>query len=116
MDAEGNGGGDADTEVTPNAESPKKATPKRKRGPNKPKDPNAPPAAKRGKKGGAAADKKNDDNGGAAEVENDNDAADAQLNYGENGSIFGGDAEVKGSYFANKVPLYLRSSGSGAPK
>ena len=84
VDAEG---GDADTEVTPSAESPKKATPKRKRGPNKPKDPNAPPA-KRGKKGAA-----NTNNNSA--VENENGAASAQLHANQNGSIFGGDANVE---------------------
>lgn len=102
--------GDADTEATPAAESPKKGrtkkatglsntteangdaanniaattevpttTPKRKRGPNKPKDPNATPA-KRAKKGA---------------INNDNNAANAQPHANQNGSIFGGDANVK---------------------
>lgn len=128
VDAEG---GDADTEVTPTAESPKKgrakksagpahadangdtstkatangdatndsaatnvttATPKRKRGPNKPKEPNASPA-KRAKKGA---------NAGATAGGDDNDAASAQLQGNETaartngeGSIFGGDVNVK---------------------
>ncbi|CAD6578668.1 MAG: hypothetical protein ASARMPREDX12_008932 [Alectoria sarmentosa] len=128
VDAEG---GDADTEVTPTAESPKKgrakksagpsnadangdtatkattngdatndsaatdvttATPKRKRGPNKPKDPNATPA-KRAKKGA---------NAGATTGADDSTAANAQLPGNETaartngeGSIFGGDANVK---------------------
>ena len=109
-------GGDADTEITPGAESPKKArakkataasktevngdgandtaateattlTPKRKRGPNKPKDPNATPT-KRAKKGANAATKTN----------NNDDAANAQLNAdepNEGESMFGGDANIK---------------------
>ena len=115
-------GGDADTEATPAAESPKKGrtkkatgvsnnteangdaannnaattevvttttttAPKRKRGPNKPKDPNATPA-KRAKKGA-----NNNNNNGAAQ--NDNEAANGQLHANQNGSIFGGDADVK---------------------
>lgn len=120
--------GDADTEATPAAESPKKGrakkatgaavvkaeandetpakattngdttneaaatevitpTPKRKRGPNKPKDPNATPA-KRAKKGANA--------GAAAGA--DGDAANAQLHgaqTNEEGSIFGGDENAK---------------------
>ena len=85
-------GGDADNEITPSAETPKKGrakkatapddngdsdkvtqtntpTPKRKRGPNKPKDPNATPS-KRAKKGANAV---------------------AGANTEEQGSIFGGD-------------------------
>lgn len=83
-------GGDADTEVTPSAESPQKATPKRKRGPNKPKDPNATPAkrAKKGANNGAST-------GTNGAIENDNDAGNAQLHANQNGSIFGGDANVK---------------------
>ena len=97
-------GGDADTKKTPTAETPKKGrakkgtaasktdvtgdadnntaatvtpAPKRKRGPNKPKDPNATPA-KRTKKGANAAK---------------TTATVAQANEG--GSIFGGDTDVK---------------------
>lgn len=108
-------GGDADTEITPSAESPKKGrakkataasktdmdvdaandtaateattpTPKRKRGPKKPKDPNATPT-KRAKKGVNAATKANND-----------DAANTQLHTdeaNEGDSLFGGDAKVK---------------------
>ena len=121
VDAEG---GDADTEVTPSAESPKKGrtkkatapantdtvgdatngaaatevitqTPKRKRGPNKPKDPNA-TRNKRAKKGAnAAATTSTDD---AIE----NDAANTQLHGDEaaaqskgESSLFGADANAK---------------------
>ena len=107
-------GGDADTEITPSAESPKKGrakkataasktdmngdsandtaateattpTPKRKRGPNKPKDPNATPT-KRAKKGANAATKANND-----------DAANTQLHTAETNedeSMFGGETKV----------------------
>lgn len=110
--------GDADTEKTPSAESPKKGrakknavppntdttngdatndtgaaeistpAPKRKRGPNKPKDPNAPPS-KRAKKGANAAATTSADDA----TEDNNDAANTQLHT--EGSIFGGDAHVK---------------------
>lgn len=122
VDAEG---GDADNEVTPSAESPKKGhakkttapantdidgdatndaaatevitpTPKRKRGPNKPKDPNATPT-KRAKKGANAAAT------ASADDAIEKDAAHAQLHGDEaatqtngKGSIFGGDANIKG--------------------
>lgn len=120
-------GGDADTEVTPSAESPKKGrakkstaplntdanadatnettatevitlTPKRKRkrGPNKPKDPNATPK-KRAKKGANAGSTDS-----AAEDNNTNNAANTELHGHETAaqtdgevSIFGGDANVK---------------------
>ena len=105
-------GGDADTEKTPTAETPKKIrakkataaskaevtgdtandtaatdvvtpTPKRKRGPNKPKDPNATPTkrAKKGAKAGITTTETNDDNTANAQV------------AGE--STFGGDAKAK---------------------
>lgn len=104
-------GGDADTEVTPSADSPKKdcgkkatgpahteanadavtettnPTPKRKRGPNKPKDPNAHPS-KRAKKAGVAVATED-----AANAQLHDDAAAAQMN-GEQ-SIFGGDSNIK---------------------
>lgn len=123
--------GDADTEATPSAESPKKGrakkttgaaanteanddatakattngdttndaaatevtapTPKRKRGPNKPKDPNATPT-KRAKKGANAGATAGAD-GDAANDQLHGDETTAQTN-GE-GSIFGGDANVK---------------------
>lgn len=127
--------GDADTEATPSAESPKKGrakkatgaaanaeanaeangdatakattngdttndaaatevtapNPKRKRGPNKPKDPNATPT-KRAKKGANAGATAGAD-GDAANDQLHGDETTAQTN-GE-GSIFGGDANVK---------------------
>ena len=103
--------GDADTEVTPSVESPKKdsgkkatgpahtetnadaatettnPTPKRKRGPNKPKDPNAHPS-KRAKKAGVTVATED-----AANAQLHDDAAAAQMN-GEQ-SIFGGDSNIK---------------------
>ena len=106
-------GGDADTEKSPNAETPKKSrakkataapktdvtgdasndtaaaevvtpTPKRKRGPNKPKDPNATPTkrAKKGAKAGITTTETNDDN-----------ATNSQLHAGD--SMIGGDVKVK---------------------
>lgn len=115
-------GGDADTEKTPSVETPKKGrpkkstaaskpvltgeaststaapeaatpTPKRKRDPNKPKDPNATPT-KRAKKGAKA--------GLTTTESNDNNAANAQLHAGgdaaqtvEGNSMSGGEANVK---------------------
>ena len=115
-------GGDADTEKTPSAETPKKSRakkattatktdvtddvsndtaapevvtpkPKRKRGPNKPKDPNATPT-KRAKKGAKAGITTTDGK--------DNNAANAQLQAGGDfaqtvagNSMSGGDAKAK---------------------
>lgn len=112
IDAEG---GDADTEATPTAESPKKGrakkgtgpsstdangdtpTPKRKRGPTKPKDPNATPTkrAKKGANAGTTTGMNNAaaDNNDTANTHINEDETAAQTNGG--GSVFGGYDTVK---------------------
>ena len=122
-------GGDADNEKTPTAETPKKSrakkttaaaskidvtgdatndtaatavvtpTPKRKRGPNKPKDPNATPTkrAKKGAKAGITTTEPNDDN-----------TANAHL---VGMSTFAGDAKVKNEDEGDNRPLNAEEQG-----
>ena len=115
-------GGDADTEKTPSIETPKKSrakkataapktdvtgdatneaaasevvtpTPKRKRGPNKPKDPNATPTkrAKKGAKAGITTTQSNEHNVANAQVDAGGDIAQTV----EGTSMVGSSANVK---------------------
>ena len=98
-------------EVSNDAAAPEAATPapKRKRGPNKPKDPNAPPTkrAKKGAKAGITTTESNEHQVANAQLHADDGIAQSV----EGTSMFGGDAKIKKEDAMDEGPLDAEQTG-----